>query len=531
MSTRAAIVIKDAKNKNNLYRHSDGYPEGLGEEIKEFLDEYKEAESISADALAMDMHREEIASPTYCIHSDEEYLYIIDCEKRKLTCYDVGIAWKYHQTFTKDGKKDYCSWARHLDINNIPDPIIEFEYAFGPSKSTVNSTRSLAQKWINEGGTYYPIRGDTVLLDTPGPGIYNVVKSSNPMDARIGLVKIGERFEFNFKVYELGCEEMLCTIQKTWESDVFTNGDKNLGVIFNGLKGTGKTLSAKLLCNALNMPVVIVQYSYEGLVPFLQSLCFECVVFIDEAEKTFKKGEADDMLLRIIDGVYNSARKLYVLTTNQLTLNDNLLGRPGRIRYRFEFNNLMPNAIKEYLDDNLLPEYSNQRENIIKQVDLLEISTIDILKALVDEVNIHGHLPEQSYMNIPTAKYVYEILEFYDVNDIESYSDIKAFISEQMLSTGEKTISEWLKKPQKDDPKEKNEALLDDKYGYVGVNTLNSQSPMLWRDCSTSRGTILTEPTPDGYFLISSHYGGDSHLCLLLNKKDAPSLYGGALAR
>lgn len=531
MSTRAAIVIKDAKNKNNLYRHCDGYPEGLGEDIKEFLDEYKEAISVSADILAMNMAREEIASHTNCIHSDEEYLYIIDCEERKLTCYDVGIAWKFHETFTKNGKKDYCAWARHLDINNIPDPIIEFEHSFGSSVTTVNSAHTKSQKWINEGGMYYPISGDTILFDTPGLGIFNVVKSSNPMDSRIGLVKIGERFEFNFKVYELGCEEMLRTIQKTWESDVFTKGDKNLGVIFNGLKGTGKTLSAKLLCNALNIPVVIVQSPYEGLVNFLQSLCFECVVFIDEAEKTFKKGEEDDMLLRIIDGVYNHARKLYVLTTNQLTLNDNLLGRPGRIRYRFEFNNLMPNAITDYLDDNLLPEYFDQRESIIKQVDLLEISTIDILKAMVDEVNIHGHLPAQNYMNIPTAKYVYEILEFYDVCDIESHSEIKAFIREQMLLTGDKSISEWLKKPQKDNPKEKNEDLLDEKYGYVGVNTLTSQSPMLWRDCTTSRGTILTEPTPDGYFLISSHYGSESCLCLLLNKKDAPSLYRGALAK
>lgn len=214
------------------------------------------------------------------------------------------------------------------------------------------------------------------------------------MDARIGLQKIGDAFEFNFKIYELGCEEMLQIIKRTWESDVFVEGKKNLGVIFNGLKGTGKTLSAKLLCNALDLPVLIVQSPYDGLVNFLQTLCFECVVFIDEAEKTFKMGEDDDALLRLIDGVYNQTRKLYVLTTNQLTLNDNLLGRPGRIRYRFEFGNLQPKAVKDYLDDNLLIEYADQRESILEQIDLLEISTIDILKALVDEVNIHGHLPE-----------------------------------------------------------------------------------------------------------------------------------------
>ena len=172
--------------------------------------------------------------------------------------------------------------------------------------------RFTRQKWVNEGGIYFPISGDTVLLKTPRKGVFNVVQSSNPMDARIGLQKIGDAFEFNFKIYELGCEEMLQIIKRTWESDVFVEGKKNLGVIFNGLKGTGKTLSAKLLCNALDLPVLIVQSPYDGLVNFLQTLCFECVVFIDEAEKTFKMGEDDDALLRLIDGVYNQTRRMTI---------------------------------------------------------------------------------------------------------------------------------------------------------------------------------------------------------------------------
>ena len=43
------------------------------------------------------------------------------------------------------------------------------------------------QKWVNEGGIYFPISGNTVLLKSPGKGVFNVVKSQNPMDARIGL--------------------------------------------------------------------------------------------------------------------------------------------------------------------------------------------------------------------------------------------------------------------------------------------------------------------------------------------------------
>ena len=397
------------------------------------------------------------------------------------------------------------------------------------NRTEINDMELTRQKWVNEGGIYFPISGDTVLLRTPGKGVFNVVKSQNPMDARLGLQRIGDAFEFNFKIYELGCEEMLQTIRKTWESEVFVEGEKNLGVIFNGLKGTGKTLSAKLLCNALDLPVVIVQYPYEGLVNFLQSLCFECVVFIDEAEKTFKKGEDDDVLLRLIDGVYNQTRKLYILTTNQLTLNDNLLGRPGRIRYRFEFSNLMPKAVKDYLDDNLLPEYADQRKKILEQVDLLEISTIDILKALVDEVNIHGCLPESQCLNIPTAKHAFEILEFYFISELEKHKEVKAFIDKHMKEDEATTISEWLHKPQKTNKKKTNEDLLEDKFDSVYIATLNSHSPSLGRETSTSRGIIETEPNTDGYFLLRDRHEDNAHLCLLLRKKNNPSLYRGML--
>ena len=392
-----------------------------------------------------------------------------------------------------------------------------------------NDMELTRQKWVNEGGVYFPISGDTVLLRTPGKGVFNVVKSQNPMDARLGLQRIGDSFEFNFKIYELGCEEMLQTIRKTWESEVFVRGEKNLGVIFNGLKGTGKTLSAKLLCNALDLPVVIVQYPYEGLVNFLQSLCFECIVFIDEAEKTFKKGEDDDVLLRLIDGVYNQTRKLYILTTNQLTLNDNLLGRPGRIRYRFEFGNLLPKAVKDYLDDNLLPEYADQRKSILEQVDLLEISTIDILKALVDEVNIHGCLPESQCLNIPTAKHAFEILEFYYISELDKHKEVKAFIDKHMKEDDATTISEWLHKPQKTNKKKTNEDMLEDKFDSVYIATITCSSPTLIRDVSTSRGIIETEPNTDGYFLMRDRYEDSAHLCLLLRKKNNPSLYRGML--
>ncbi len=388
---------------------------------------------------------------------------------------------------------------------------------------------SKGQQWINEEGTFYPVSGDTRLLPCPGDGVFVVSESSNPMMTRIGLRRIADRFEFDFKIYELGTEPMIRLIKKTWESAPFIEGGKNLGVIFNGIKGTGKTLSAKLLCNAIDLPVVIVQNDFKGLLPFLQSLNFECVVFIDEAEKTFKKGEDDDILLRLIDGVYNAKRRLYVLTTNQLTLNENLLGRPGRIRYRFEFSNLLPQAIDAYLDDNLLPEYAGQREKILEQIDLLEISTIDILKALVDEVNIHGQLPDVPCLNIPTAKFVYDILEFYYVENYDSKAEVLEFIRPRMKEGGYASLKEWLDKWESEDGKKYAEDLLNEEFEYVTLTKMTSSSSVLWRDTVTSHGTIVREPDADGFFVLHPQYGDSDRLCVLLRRRESPSLYRGML--
>ena len=189
----------------------------------------------------------------------------------------------------------------------------------------------------------------------------------------------------------------------------------------------------------------------------------------------------------------------------------------------------MPKAVKDYLDDNLLPQYADQRKSILEQVDLLEISTIDILKALVDEVNIHGCLPESQCLNIPTAKHAFEILEFYYIAELDRYKEVKAFIDKHMKEDETTTISEWLHKPQKTNKKKANEDLLEDKFDSVYIATITCFSPTLIREVSTSRGIIETEPNADGYFLMHDRYEDSSHLCLLLRKKNNPSLYRGML--
>ena len=39
-----------------------------------------------------------------------------------------------------------------------------------------------SQRWLNEGGIFYPIVGEIVLHDTPGPGVWQVYQSPNIND-------------------------------------------------------------------------------------------------------------------------------------------------------------------------------------------------------------------------------------------------------------------------------------------------------------------------------------------------------------
>ena len=57
------------------------------------------------------------------------------------------------------------------------------------------------QQWINESGTFFPVSGDTRLLESPGDGVFVVVQISTPMMKRIGLKRIGDKFDFDFKLY------------------------------------------------------------------------------------------------------------------------------------------------------------------------------------------------------------------------------------------------------------------------------------------------------------------------------------------
>lgn len=172
-----------------------------------------------------------------------------------------------------------------------------------------------------------------------------------------------------------------------------------------------KTVTAKELCNRLQLPVILVQSmgvdTNSKLIKYLStSIDFDCIFFFDEYEKEFKNSSD---VLSFMDGTYNSIyRKVFLLTTNELNVDPNLLGRPSRIRYKKSFSNLSEEVTREILNDIL--EDKTAIEKVIELTHSMNIITIDLIKAIATEINIHGveALPDiKETFNIEFSRFTY----------------------------------------------------------------------------------------------------------------------------
>ena len=202
-----------------------------------------------------------------------------------------------------------------------------------------------------------------------------------------------DNYVFPYKIYGLNTG-FISRIIKTYDN---TTG--NLGILMNGVKGTGKSVTAEQICNEFiethNMPVILINNRMQGLIEFLASIDQDIVVFVDEYEKVFVTDEGrsnSSEILTIMDGALKSEhRRLFLFTTNNKRIDENLLERPGRIRYVKEFSDLDKETIEEVVDDLLI--HKTRRKACIDFISKLNKITIDIIKAIITEVNIHDEDP------------------------------------------------------------------------------------------------------------------------------------------
>jgi hypothetical protein len=260
--------------------------------------------------------------------------------------------------------------------------------------------------WSQSGSTFC-VRSVSNNTENLPAAIYTIHK--NPMNGELYLETQAERFGFPFKVYGLETD-FINRVARTFE-----HTKSNLGILLNGVKGTGKTVTCEQIANRMidmGLPVVLVANDDPNLVAFMNEFQQDTCFLFDEYEKNFGRESygAPTKLLSIMDGVLNSAfRKVFLLTTNNLHVDDNLLQRPGRIRYLKTYGNLSVQQIIEIVDDKLV--HKELRQDVIRSISQLQIITADIVSSIVNEVNIHNESPES-------------FLPFFNVSRVEAKFDV-----------------------------------------------------------------------------------------------------------
>jgi hypothetical protein len=188
--------------------------------------------------------------------------------------------------------------------------------------------------------------------------------------------------------------------------------EKNMGVLLSGDRGLGKTLTTRLIIEQLiNEKTIIVVSEYTSdLSDFLTNIK-NCVILMDEFEKFMGgkiNGEDEDSqtkqetILSILDGNTGCTGNLFLLTVNDTyKLDDNLISRPGRIRYHYKYISETAAVVRNYCEDNLIRK--ELTEDVVKALGAAKYVSMDIISSFVDELNhFPNSTPDQvmKYFNI-----------------------------------------------------------------------------------------------------------------------------------
>ena len=161
------------------------------------------------------------------------------------------------------------------------------------------------------------------------------------------------------------------------------------GVMLSGIKGTGKTVMAKVIANNSKLPVIVVDEDFPTgrINDFFRKFEHPVAVIFDEVDKHW---DTED-LLGWLDGVQTNAKKLVLFTcNNENQVNQYLKDRCSRIRYVRHFEP-SDNArfLKEIMRDKGIAEsdINSTYDFIVKNFNLL---SIDNILAFLDEKLIFG---------------------------------------------------------------------------------------------------------------------------------------------
>lgn len=167
------------------------------------------------------------------------------------------------------------------------------------------------------------------------------------------------------------------------------SSDGITGVMLSGLKGSGKTVMLKSIAIDSKLPIILLDQSLHPRILtklFNQLSDTEVCIIMDEIDK-FGKNYDDSYLLKVMDGINSSGKKLMLFTCNDDSeVSRYLLDRCSRIRYWKEFDEMDKDLIKAVIEDKL-----DDKKEAKPVFDFIQNSfgciSFDNICSFIDEVN------------------------------------------------------------------------------------------------------------------------------------------------
>tara|TARA_R110000796_G_scaffold215732_2_gene331733 strand:+ start:4832 stop:5920 length:1089 start_codon:yes stop_codon:yes gene_type:complete len=209
-----------------------------------------------------------------------------------------------------------------------------------------------------------------------------------------------EPFEIPTKIYG-NFEALANRYLKT-----FRKYDKNLGITLTGLKGTGKSLTAKMVINKSKLPCIIVDDKYKGseFNKFITGIKEKCVILFDEFEKKYPEEKDQVHILSLLDGTFTN-KKLFIFTSNTTSnYNNFLLNRPSRIHYLKQYDRIEDKTLLDIIKHNLIN--LEESEELVNTVKIIDEANIDMVISLIREMNDFDESAKESikHLNISMVK-------------------------------------------------------------------------------------------------------------------------------
>lgn len=186
----------------------------------------------------------------------------------------------------------------------------------------------------------------------------------------------------------------------TAEDDKFVNKvidrysltvEGTVGVMLSGLKGSGKTIMMKRIALQSNLPIILIDKSFypKDLINLFNKLSnTEVCILMDEIDKLGERYD-DDYLLKVLDGINTSGKKLMIFTCNDNeNVNEYLKDRCSRIRYWREYGEVPASMIQAVLEDKL-DDNSKVKPLTDFIQETLSCASFDNISSFADEVNTY----------------------------------------------------------------------------------------------------------------------------------------------